>query len=82
MAKVTKEESGVYELKPCPFCGAELVRKEEVWRQRITNVTRKFTVYTHPGKGCVLDMHRFHFYNSPEKVAQWNRRVSDEQQNI
>lgn len=63
-------------LKPCPFCGAKLICKEEVWRHPKTNLTRKYPVYTHPQKGCVLDYQRFHFY--AQKLEAWNRRANNE----
>lgn len=66
-------------LKPCPFCGVELVGKEELWRHKETNITKKYTVYFHPKTRCVLDLHRFHFYNEPWKVEAWNRRANDGQ---
>ena len=62
------------ELKPCPFCGAELNCKEEIWRHHVTNITKKYPVYSHPKTNCVLDYKRFHFYAHPEKLEQWNRR--------
>lgn len=64
-------------LKPCPFCGAELAGKEEIWRNPHTGITQKNTVYTHPQRNCILDYHRYHFYAHPEKVEQWNRRMKD-----
>ena len=66
-------------LKPCPFCGCELVGKEELWRHKITNITKKYVVYTHPKRGCMLDEHRYHFYNDPKMVDAWNRRADDGQ---
>ena len=65
------------ELNPCPFCGAELVCKEEIWRNKHTNITKKYPVYTHPKTGCILDHHRFHFYNDPRQIEAWNRRADN-----
>lgn len=62
-------------LKPCPFCGAELVGKEEIWRNPNTGITKQNMVYSHPKNNCVLDYHRFHFYAHPWKIDQWNNRV-------
>ena len=62
-------------LKPCPFCGGELVGKEELWRHKVTNITAKYIVYTHPMRGCILDLHRYHFYNDPMQIEAWNRRA-------
>ena len=62
------------ELKPCPFCGVKLVGKEELWRHKTTNITKKYVVHTHPRTGCILDLHRFHFYNDPKQIEAWNRR--------
>lgn len=64
-------------LKPCPFCGAKLVGKEEMWRNPNTNLTKKQMVYSHPKTNCVLDYHRYHFYEHPWKVDAWNRRTND-----
>ena len=65
------------ELKPCPFCGGKLEGKEEVWRHKYTNITKKYTVYTHPKRGCIIDLKRFHFYNDPSKIEAWNRRADN-----
>lgn len=65
------------ELKPCPFCGCELVGREEICRHKITNITGKYTVYTHPQKGCILDFSRYHFYNDPKDIERWNLRVKE-----
>lgn len=65
------------ELKPCPFCGAKLVGKEEIWRHPTYSIMKKQLVYTHPKSNCILDYHRYHFDAYPEKVEQWNRRAED-----
>lgn len=65
------------DLKPCPFCGCELACQDEIWRHKVTNIVKKYTVYYHPKRGCILDHNRFHFYNDPSKIEAWNRRVSD-----
>lgn len=65
-------------LKPCPFCGCELIEKKERWKSRITGCTEKQSVYVHPKKGCVLDYFRFHFYDHPEQLKAWNRRVNED----
>lgn len=65
------------ELKPCPFCGRKLEGREEIWRHKVTNITGRHTVYTHPKTGCILDFHRYHFYNDPKRVEAWNRRAGD-----
>ena len=65
------------ELKPCPFCGAELIGREEIWRLKSERMAKKQMVYTHPHKGCVLDYKRFHFYANPWQVEAWNRRAED-----
>lgn len=62
-------------LQPCPFCGAELFPKEEIWRNPITGLTGKNLVYSHPKTNCVLDYARYHFYADPWKIDAWNRRV-------
>ena len=66
-----------FELKPCPFCGCELVGKNEFWRNKATGISRMYTVYSHPQRGCILDLRRFHFYAEPWKVDAWNRRIED-----
>ena len=65
------------ELKPCPFCGTELVGNEEIWRHPTLSIMKKQLVYTHPKSNCVLDYHRYHFEAYPKKVKQWNRRAED-----
>ena len=70
-------DANALELKPCPFCGAKLVGKEEIWRNPHTNLTKKQMVYSHPKTNCVLDYHRYHFYADPWKVDAWNRREND-----
>lgn len=64
-------------LKPCPFCGVELIGKEEIWRNPHTGLTKKQMVYSHPHRNCVLDYKRLHFYADPWKVEAWNRRTED-----
>ena len=64
-------------LKPCPFCGAELVMREEIWRNPHTGLTHKQKVYTHPHRHCVLDYKRFHFYANPWQIDAWNRRAEN-----
>ena len=66
------------ELKPCPFCGVKLLCREEIWRHKITGITKKYPVYIHPKTGCVLDHARYHFYNDPSKIKAWNRRADNE----
>ena len=70
-------DANALELKPCPFCGAELVGREEIWRNPHTGITKKQMVYTHPHRNCVLDYKRLHFYAEPWKVDAWNRRIKD-----
>lgn len=65
------------ELKPCPFCGCELIELREIWTSRVTGRTEKQSVYFHPKRGCVLDLHRYHFYDYPEKLKAWNRRTHE-----
>ena len=76
MAK-KKIEGDAIVLKPCPFCGAELVVREEIWRNPHTGLTHKQKVYSHPHMGCVLDYKRLHFYADPWKIEAWNRRAED-----
>ncbi len=65
------------DLKPCPFCGCELVAKNEIWKSPVTGITKTQTVYCHPQRDCLLDYHRFHFYAYPHKEEQWNRRADN-----
>ena len=66
------------ELKPCPFCGVQLVASEEILRNSHTGLTHKQKVYIHPKTQCVLDYIRFHFYEHPWKVDAWNRRADND----
>lgn len=65
----------IKDLKPCPFCGVDLVPKVEIWRNPNTGFTGQNLVYSHPKTNCVLDYARYHFYADPWKVDAWNRRV-------
>ena len=65
------------ELKPCPFCGVELVVREELWRNPHTNGLIKQKIYCHPQRNCILDFHRFHFEAHPHHIEEWNRRVDN-----
>lgn len=65
------------ELKPCPFCGAKLIGREEIMRFKEEWQVKKQMVYTHPHRGCVLDYKRFYFQADPWKVDAWNRRVEN-----
>lgn len=53
------------ELKPCPFCGAELEKRSNK-RGRI--------VYTHPLNGCIILKV---FLTTDEDLMDWNRRADD-----
>lgn len=75
-----KSPTDTFQLNPCPFCGAELIGKEELWRNPHTNITKKQMVYSHPKTNCVLDYHRYHFYADPWKVDAWNRRYKEPQE--
>ena len=67
-------------LKPCPFCGADLVIVNTA------NITMEFNgktiemapqkVFLHPPTKCLLDGHNIDDRNSVEK-EQWNRRADD-----
>ena len=55
------------ELKPCPFCGAELVQDE-------------YGILEHPHNNCILariDSYygAMFFKNKQDEVEKWNRRV-------
>lgn len=65
----------VENLAPCPFCGVELIPREEIWRNPISGFTGKNLVYSHPKTNCVLDYARYHFYAHPELIGAWNRRI-------
>lgn len=65
----------IKDLKPCPFCGVDLIPKVEIWRNPNTGFTGKYLVYSHPKTNCVLDFSRYHFYADPWKVDAWNKRV-------
>lgn len=65
----------IKDLKPCPFCGVDLIPKVEIWRNPNTGFTGKNLVYSHPKTNCVLDFSRYHFYADPWKVDAWNKRV-------
>ena len=75
--KNEKRLNDPFELKPCPFCGSELVGKNEFWRNKVTGISRMHTVYAHPANGCILEYKRFHFYAQPNDVEKWNRRAED-----
>lgn len=63
-------------LKPCPFCGCELERREDNWIVR-PGLRVKEIVHVHPKRRCILDYHRYRFDLNPEKIDQWNRRAGD-----
>lgn len=58
------------ELKPCPFCGKELERRE-----RIAPGGRKETAYIHPENHCIILKWKI---ETEADAAMWNRRTNDE----
>lgn len=67
MANLTKQR----DLKPCPFCGAKLVRRmgdaEHNWR----------CYYEHPDNQCVI-FGIFDGYQGIEEYRAWNKRYKEE----
>lgn len=57
------------ELKPCPFCGAELVKKQ--WPRPDGDT---MTYYWHPEIGCLLDWLEV---GDEQEAAMWNRRADN-----
>ena len=57
-------------LKPCPFCGAELVPNTN---QRDLYVKRYGTHYMHANNGCLLDGNEL----TPSEVEGWNKRTTE-----
>ena len=55
----------MFELKPCPFCGAELEKRSN---------NRGKIVYMHPLNGCIILKV---FITTDEDLMEWNRRVDD-----
>lgn len=51
------------ELKPCPFCNADLVKRGD------------WGLYDHKETGCILDGSTLQY--TPEIVEQWNTRHAD-----
>lgn len=58
------------QLKPCPFCGKELERRE-----RIAPSGWKEIAYVHPENHCIILKWKI---ETPADVALWNRRVNDD----
>ena len=57
------------ELKPCPFCGCLLERRE-----RKTYGGRTEVAYIHPENNCIILKWKI---ETPADVEMWNRRVSE-----
>ena len=57
------------ELKPCPFCGCNLERRE-----RKTHGGRKETAFIHPENGCIILKWKI---ETDADIAMWNRRVDN-----
>ena len=57
------------ELKPCPFCGSNLERRE-----RKTYGGRKEIAYIHPENYCIILKSRI---ETEADAAMWNRRAND-----
>ena len=76
--ETTRFLGDLLDLKPCPFCGCELVANEEIWRNAATGRTGKVTVYSHPYRNCILDYFRYHFYAHPHDIEKWNKRTPKE----
>ena len=64
-------EFGEPELKPCPFCGARLERRE--MNKRYCRYENEVS-YIHPDNGCVILKWRI---STPEEFRQWNERVKN-----
>ena len=56
-------------LKPCPFCGCDLERRE-----RKTYGGRKEIAYIHPGNHCIILKSRI---ETEADAAMWNRRTEE-----
>lgn len=57
------------ELKPCPFCGCKLERRE-----RKTYGGRTEVSYFHPENNCIILKSRI---ETRTDAAMWNRRAND-----
>jgi hypothetical protein len=57
-------------LKPCPFCGAELVANDHPRRRRDDH---EITIYTHPQGNCHLAGYQLDY----EERELWNRRAAE-----
>ena len=66
-----QESGGMTELKPCPFCGADVQL-----RNVIPNRGDLFCI-NHPSKGCIMYGDSMYFNTEEDAVGFWNRRASE-----
>lgn len=62
------------ELKPCPFCGAKLIKA-----MACENLAEPVEIYEHPSNNCILSINTDEFtYMVPVGMIEtWNRRTKD-----
>lgn len=60
------------ELKPCPFCGAELEFEQHIFRR--ANNKKVYEYYRHPVVDCILDGIEI---GDEQEAAMWNRRADN-----
>ena len=63
------------ELKPCPFCGAQLEKRHNHYTA-IDGTTVDYDYYSHPFNGCILEERLNEMGILLESdIEKWNERV-------
>ena len=73
--KLATEELKYMELKPCPFCGAQLEKGHNHYTT-IDGTTVDYDYYSHPFNGCVLEKRLNEMGILFETdIEKWNERI-------
>lgn len=68
-------------LKPCPFCGAQLIKKRQDYIA-VGGCRVQYDYWEHPLNGCVLEERASEMNSLLENdIERWNRRTNNESVN-
>ena len=69
----TLQNSSDEELKPCPFCGADVQLRNVIPRMYRGDLY----CINHPSKGCIMYGDSMYFNTEEDAIYFWNRRVNE-----